>query len=90
MAEQVQGVAGKAQGATGGVQEKVQGATKGILGTIEGFGNWVSLKGKQLLDRVFPPEQRASLLAKLQAFMLKNPKLSVRISHPHAKGGSPC
>ena len=30
-----------------------------------------------MLDKVFPPEKRSALLAKLQAFMLKNPKLSV-------------
>lgn len=29
------------------------------------------------MDRVITPEQRASILAKLQEFMLKNPKLSV-------------
>lgn len=73
MAEKVNGIAK-------GAQDKVQGATSGILGTIEGWGNWIAAKGKSLLDSVFPPEKRASFLAKLQAFMLKNPKLSVRLS----------
>ncbi|KAK5111239.1 hypothetical protein LTR62_005267 [Meristemomyces frigidus] len=58
------------------VTSKVQSATTGVLGRIEGMGNWVATTAKGLLDRFFPPEQRASLLAKLQAFMLKNPKLS--------------
>lgn len=72
MAEKVNGIAK-------GAQDKVQGATSGILGTIEGWGNWIAAKGKSLLDSVFPPEKRASFLAKLQAFMLKNPKLSVSL-----------
>jgi hypothetical protein len=70
MAEKVNGIAK-------GAQDKVQGATSGILGSIEGWGNWIAAKGKGLLDSVFPPEKRASFLAKLQSFMLKNPKLSV-------------
>ena len=70
MAEKVNGVAK-------GTQDKIQGATSGILGTIEGWGNWIAAKGKSLLDSVFPPEKRSAFLAKLQAFMLKNPKLSV-------------
>ena len=64
--------------AAGGITDKVQSATTGILGRIEGFGNWIAMKGKALLDRFFPPEQRSKFLAMLQAFMLKNPKLSVR------------
>jgi hypothetical protein len=64
-------------GVASGITDKVQNATTGILGYIEGFGNWVAMKGKQLLDRFFPPEKRASFLAKIQAFLLKNPKLSV-------------
>jgi len=75
----------------GGLQEKVQGATKGILSSIEGFGGWAMSKGSQLLDRVFPPEQRASLLAKLQSFMLSNPKLSVsRLPPTIARGKEQC
>jgi len=72
MAEKVNGIAK-------GAQDKVQGATSGILGSIEGWGNWIAAKGKSLLDSVFPPEKRASFLAKLQSFMLKNPKLSVSL-----------
>lgn len=65
------------QGATKGVQGKVEGVTNGVLGRIEGAGNWVAAKGKAILDSIFPPEKRSALLAKLQAFMLRNPKLSV-------------
>lgn len=72
-------MADKVQGATKGTQDKIQGATTGILGSIEGWGNWITAKGKAMLDRVFPPEMRAAFLAKLQAFMLANPKLSVSI-----------
>ena len=48
-----------------------------ILGKIEGIGNLVAAKGKALLDGFFPPEKRNELLAKLQQFALRNPKLSV-------------
>jgi hypothetical protein len=70
-------MADKANGIAKGAQDKVQGATSGILGSIEGWGNWIAAKGKDMLDKVFPPEKRAAFLSKLQAFMLKNPKLSV-------------
>jgi len=48
-----------------------------ILGKIEGIGNLVAGKGKALLDGVFPPEKRSELLAKIQQFAVRNPKLSV-------------
>lgn len=70
-------MADQVQGATKGTQDKIQSATTGILGSIEGWGNWITAKAKAMLDRVFPPETRAAFLAKLQAFMLANPKLSV-------------
>jgi hypothetical protein len=70
-------MADQANGIAKGAQDKVQSATSGVLGSIEGWGNWVTTKGMEMLDKVFPPEKRAALLSKLQAFMLKNPKLSV-------------
>lgn len=77
-------MADQAQSATtqvpGGIGDKVNSATSGVLGKIEGWGNWVAMKGKALLDRFFPPEQRSKFLAMIQSFMLKNPKLSVRTS----------
>lgn len=48
-----------------------------ILAKIEGVGNLVAAKGKALIDSIFPPEKRAEVLAKLQQFALRNPKLSV-------------
>ncbi|RMY14266.1 hypothetical protein D0868_01555 [Hortaea werneckii] len=76
-------------GAAGGVQKGVEGATSGILGTIEGWGNWIAGKGKEVMDRVITPEQRASILAKLQEFMLKNPKLSAFLGMNIALTGIP-
>lgn len=52
-----------------------------ILGKLEGIGSLVAAKGKALIDGVFPPEKRSELLAKLQQFALRNPKLSVT-DHP--------
>jgi hypothetical protein len=74
-------MADQANGIAKGAQDKVQSATSGVLGSIEGWGNWVTTKGMEMLDKVFPPEKRAALLSKLQAFMLKNPKLSVSSVH---------
>ncbi|KAI7524984.1 hypothetical protein KC331_g17804 [Hortaea werneckii] len=78
-----------APGAAGGVQKGVEGATSGILGTIEGWGNWIAGKGREVMDRVITPEQRASILAKLQEFMLKNPKLSAFLGMNIALTGLP-
>ena len=69
----------KAQGATTAVSDKAQSYTSGLLGTIQGFASKITAWGQGLLDRFFPPKQRAELLAKLQAFMLANPKLSVSL-----------
>ncbi|KAI7204909.1 hypothetical protein KC316_g13351 [Hortaea werneckii] len=95
MADQAQqtakGAGEKTQNApgAGGVQKGVEGATSGILGTIEGWGNWIAGKGKEVMDRVITPEQRASILAKLQEFMLKNPKLSAFLGMNIALTGIP-
>ncbi|KAK4569842.1 hypothetical protein LTR86_002811 [Recurvomyces mirabilis] len=75
--------------ATAGVSDKVQSATTGILSRIEGLGNWIVMKGQAILDRLISPEQRANLLAKLQAFMLKNPKLSAFLGMNFALTGIP-
>lgn len=75
-------MAEKLNGVTKGAQDKVQSTTTGLLSSIEGWGNWIAAKGKAILDSIFPPEKRNAFLAKLQAFMLKNPKLSVRPSKP--------
>ena len=65
------------KGATGGAEGAVNTATSGILSKIEGWGSWVAGKGMGIVDSIFPPEKRSAFLAKIQAFMLKNPKLSV-------------
>lgn len=57
-------------------------ALSGIMGKIEGLGSAVALKGKAMIDSIFPPEKRNELLAKIQAFAMKNPKLSVKIPYP--------
>ncbi|KAL1590742.1 hypothetical protein WHR41_00711 [Cladosporium halotolerans] len=82
-------MADQVQGATKGTQDKIQSATTGILGSIEGWGNWITAKAKAMLDRVFPPETRAAFLAKLQAFMLANPKLSTFLGMNLAITGVP-
>ncbi|KAF2226121.1 hypothetical protein BDZ85DRAFT_279770 [Elsinoe ampelina] len=47
-----------------------------ILSKLDGFGSSIAAKGKSLLDSFFPPEKRAELLARIKAFVLKNPKVS--------------
>ncbi|KAK3071776.1 hypothetical protein LTR53_008038 [Teratosphaeriaceae sp. CCFEE 6253] len=90
MATQVQGASKGATGQLpGGIGDKVQGVTTGVLGKIEGFGGWVAQAGKGLLDKLISPEKRASLLAKLQAFMLKNPKISAFLGMNIAITGVP-
>lgn len=68
--------------ASSGVQDKVQGTTSGMLASIQGRATWIASSGQAFLDRLFPPEQRSAILAKLQSFMLANPKLSVGSSSP--------
>ncbi|KXL50756.1 hypothetical protein M433DRAFT_37729, partial [Acidomyces richmondensis BFW] len=75
--------------ATSGVQEKVQSATTSLLTTISAWASSLIERAQALLDRFFPPEQRASLLAKLQAFMLANPKLSTFLGMNLALTGIP-
>ena len=48
-----------------------------ILTTIQNLAGAVQGKAQNVLDGVFPPEKRAELFAKLQAFAVNNPKLSV-------------
>jgi hypothetical protein len=80
------GVQDQAKGATkgtpiSGVQEKIQSGTNSLLGSIGSIASTVAAKGQALVDRIFPPEKRAALLAQLQSFMLANPKLSVGTSY---------
>ncbi|KAK4992051.1 hypothetical protein LTR50_001447 [Elasticomyces elasticus] len=61
----------------------------GLLSSIEGIGNNVALKGKSMIDGVFPPEKRAELLARLQSFAVNNPKLSAFLLSNIALTGLP-
>lgn len=90
MADQVKnassGVQDQAKGATkgtpaAGVQDKIESGTNTLLSSIGSMASTVTAKGQALVDSVFPPEKRAALLAKLQSFMLSNPKLSVGDIH---------
>jgi hypothetical protein len=84
MATQVQtvteGAQEKVQGAQGQVQDKVQGYTSSILSGVDSLFSSISGWAMGILNRFFPPEQRAALLAKIQEFMLANPKISVRVT----------
>ena len=82
MADQVGSVTNGAQETAGSVSEKAGPYTSGILSSIQGWGSKIAQWGQGLLDRFFPPEQRAAILAKIQEFMLANPKLSVRTTWP--------
>lgn len=71
------GATDRAQGAASGATSTVQGITDGALGKIQSLGGSAMSWAQGLVDRFFPPEQRAAFLAKLKSFMLANPKLSV-------------
>ncbi|KAK4501699.1 hypothetical protein PRZ48_007508 [Zasmidium cellare] len=72
-----------------GAQEKVKTATDSALGSIQNIGNKVAAKGQSVIDSMFPPEKRAAFLAKLQSFMLANPKLSAFLGMNIALTGVP-
>ncbi|KAK3717772.1 hypothetical protein LTR37_005543 [Vermiconidia calcicola] len=82
-------MATQVQTLTNGAQNRVEGYTSGILSSIEGYGSKAATWAQDLLDRFFPPEQRAALLAKLQDFMLANPKLSTFLGMNIALTGVP-
>lgn len=61
----------------------------GILSNIQSvFGNLQS-KFQNVFDRIFPPEQRAEVLAKLQNFAINNPKLAAFLTAQIALTGFP-
>jgi hypothetical protein len=49
----------------------------GILNSIQGIAGKLGSTFQNILDRIFPPEQRAQMLSKLQEFAVNNPKLAV-------------
>lgn len=72
-----------------GVQEKVQTTTDSALSTIDSYGNKIAAKGRGILDSIFPPEKRSAFLAKLQAFIMANPKVSAFLGMNLALTGIP-
>lgn len=47
-----------------------------IISMLDGLGSSLAQKGQSLMDGIFPPEKRAELLARIRAFVTKNPKIS--------------
>jgi hypothetical protein len=64
--------------------DQIQPLTNGTntISTLDSWTVQVQQWAQDLLDKRLPPEQRAAILAKLQEFMLANPKLSVNAHHP--------
>lgn len=60
-----------------GIQKKAEAGTDKVLSTVDGLASKIFAKGKSVIDGIFPPEKRAAFIARLQDFMLRNPKLSV-------------
>lgn len=56
--------------------EVVGGMTGALQGSLTGLVN----KGQDWLDRIFPPEKRSELWAKLSKFATEKPLLAVCIS----------
>jgi hypothetical protein len=52
-----------------------------IMNGLKGLTGSLSSLGTNAMNTIFPPEKRAALLAKIQAFAANNPKLSVRPPH---------
>jgi len=59
------------------------------MNVAKGFTDGLLAKGKNVLDAIFPPEKRAALLAKIQAFAVNNPKLSAFLLSNIALTGLP-
>ncbi|KAM3417637.1 hypothetical protein BST61_g5873 [Cercospora zeina] len=71
------------------IQKKTEAGTDKVLGTLDGLASKVLAKGKSVIDGIFPPEKRAAFIAKLQDFMLRNPKLSAFLGMNLALTGIP-
>jgi hypothetical protein len=52
-----------------------------IMNGLKGLTGSLSSMGTNAMNALFPPEKRAALLAKIQAFAVNNPKLSVCTLH---------
>ena len=58
-------------------QERAQSAVYSIVGTAEHYGTEAVHRGRGILDHILPPEKRASLVERVQAFVSASPKLAV-------------
>lgn len=72
-----------------GIQNKAEAGTDKVLSTVDGLASKIFAKGKSVIDGIFPPEKRAAFIARLQDFMLRNPKLSAFLGMNLALTGIP-
>lgn len=61
----------------------------GVLSSLQSGLGTLQTKFYSILDRIFPPEQRAETLAKLQNFAVNNPKLAAFLTAQIALTGFP-
>ncbi|KAH7122753.1 hypothetical protein B0J11DRAFT_559822 [Dendryphion nanum] len=61
----------------------------GILTSLQGILGTVRSQFLTILDRIFPPEQRAEMLEKLKTFAINNPKLAAFLTAQIAFTGFP-
>jgi len=61
----------------------------GLLDTVQALAGTLKLKGMGVIDSLFPPEKRAELWARLQTFVVNNPKLSAFLLTNFALTGLP-
>jgi len=61
----------------------------GILSSLQGILGSLQGRAQGIIDSLFPPEKRAEVLARLQAFVISNPKLSAFLLSNIALTGLP-
>lgn len=61
----------------------------GILSSLQGILGSLQSRAQGVIDSLFPPEKRAEVLARLQAFVISNPKLSAFLLSNIALTGLP-
>lgn len=59
----------------------------GTMDIVQGIGSTLLDKGRDMINQYFPPEKRAELMGRLQAFAATNPKVAV--SHKQRKNSGP-
>ncbi|PSN70934.1 hypothetical protein BS50DRAFT_545917 [Corynespora cassiicola Philippines] len=60
-----------------------------ILNSLQGILGSLGNSFQKVLDRIFPPEQRSEMMAKLQTFAINNPKLAAFLTTQIALTGLP-